>query len=68
MALADAVPGNLKQARLKKKLTQADLAERTGLSVAYISLLERGARCPPLPTLDLLADALGVRGTSLLEA
>jgi transcriptional regulator with XRE-family HTH domain len=68
MALADAVPENLKRARLKKKLTQEQLAAKTGLSVAYISLLERGARCPPLPTLDTLADALGVRGTSLLEA
>ncbi len=68
MALADAVPENLKAARAKKKLTQEQLAERAGLSVAYISLLERGARCPPLPTLDALADALGVRATSLLEA
>lgn len=34
---------NLKSARIAAKLTQADLAERTGVSLSTISALERGS-------------------------
>jgi transcriptional regulator with XRE-family HTH domain len=34
---------NLKAARIAAKLTQADLAERTGVSLSTISALERGS-------------------------
>jgi predicted ATPase/class 3 adenylate cyclase/predicted negative regulator of RcsB-dependent stress response len=37
----------LKRARRAAHLTQAELAERAGFSVVYISMLERGARQPP---------------------
>jgi predicted ATPase/DNA-binding XRE family transcriptional regulator len=48
----------LKRARRAAHLTQAELAERAGFSVVYISMLERGARQPQPSTVTLLADAL----------
>jgi transcriptional regulator with XRE-family HTH domain len=50
----------LKRARRAARLTQAELAERAGFSVVYISMLERGARQPQRTTLALLADALAL--------
>ena len=52
----------LKQFRRASHLTQAQLAERAGFSVTYISKLERGARQPQRSTVVLLADALGLSG------
>jgi transcriptional regulator with XRE-family HTH domain len=60
-------PENLRVLREARGLTQAKLAKRSRLSIAYISLLERGHRCPPLPTLDALGRGLGVSPLSLLE-
>src|SRR5262245_37620277 len=50
----------LKRSRRAAHLTQAQLAERAGFSVVYISMLERGARAPQRTTVDLLADALAL--------
>jgi len=41
-------------------MSQSDLAERTDLSAAYISLIESGKKQPTLPTLETIADALGL--------
>ncbi len=40
-------------------LTQVELAERTGISQADISRIERGATSPTAKTLQRIADALG---------
>ena len=58
----------LKQQRVKRKLTQAELAERSDLDVTYISLLERGGRQPTLKVFLKLADALGVSPTRILSS
>ena len=51
----------LRQHRRAARLTQEDLAERAGLSVDTISLLERGEhRRPHRYTMHSLADALGL--------
>jgi predicted ATPase/transcriptional regulator with XRE-family HTH domain len=51
----------LRQRRIAHSLSQAELAERSGLSVRGISDLERGARhAPRLETVRMLADALGL--------
>ena len=50
----------LKRSRRAAQLTQAELAERAGFSVVYVSMLERGARQPQRTTLALLAEALGL--------
>jgi transcriptional regulator with XRE-family HTH domain len=41
-------------------LTQEALAEALQLSVAYVSLIERGGRNPPYTTVVAIARALGV--------
>lgn len=46
--------------RKKLSLTQEQLAERTGVSDAYIGQIERGERSPTLETLVKLANRLGV--------
>jgi ribosome-binding protein aMBF1 (putative translation factor) len=65
--LADKFAVNLKSERLRRKLSQEALAAKAGLSVSYISMLERGQRTPPLDTLESLAKALAVAPTSLLS-
>jgi transcriptional regulator with XRE-family HTH domain len=57
---------NLKNERLRRRLSQEALAAKAQLSVSYISMLERGQRTPPLDTLESLAKALAVSPTSLL--
>lgn len=47
-------------ARTKRKLTQVQLATRAGISVSYLSLLERSLRDPPLSTLQKIAVALNM--------
>lgn len=47
-------------ARTKRKLSQAALAERAGISVSYLSMLERSKRDPALSTLKRVANALGM--------
>lgn len=49
---------SIQLARSKRKLSQAALAKRAGISVSYLSLLERGRRDPPLSTIQRLAAAL----------
>jgi transcriptional regulator with XRE-family HTH domain len=46
-------------------LSQADLAEKVGVSVSYISLIEKNKRDPPLSTVERVAAALGVPVTVL---
>jgi transcriptional regulator with XRE-family HTH domain len=41
-------------------MTQEALAEALDLSVAYVSLIERGGRNPPYTTVVSIARALGV--------
>ncbi len=57
----------LKQARARRKLTQAVLAKRVGVDVMTISRIERGDRRPSMALLQRLAKVLGVAVTELLE-
>src|SRR5215469_2008434 len=53
----------LRRWRGRRGLTQAELAEKTELTVQAISMLERGARrAPRATTVELLADALMLDG------
>jgi len=49
---------NLKAARLKMNLTQAQLAEATGLLQQYVSLVESGRQNVTLTTAQVLAKAV----------
>ncbi|MEI6225876.1 MAG: helix-turn-helix transcriptional regulator [Deltaproteobacteria bacterium] len=67
LSLSDKFAANLKSERLRRKLSQETLARKAGLSVSYISMLERGQRTPPLDTLESLSKALGVSPASLIS-
>jgi transcriptional regulator with XRE-family HTH domain len=54
------VGDNLKELRTLNALTQEELAERAGLTVAALSRIERNQAEPRPSTLRKLADALGV--------
>lgn len=57
----------LREIRLKKKLSQGDIAKKLGVHRSYISGLERGKRNPSLLTIKKMAKALGVEPKELLE-
>lgn len=57
----------LKEIRLKKDLSQGDVAKILGVHRTYISGLERGVRNPSLLTVQKVAKALGVRSKELIE-
>jgi putative transcriptional regulator len=57
----------IKALRIAKKLSQAALAERVGLSREYVNKLEAGRYDPPLSTITALARALGVPTWRLLK-
>ncbi len=48
-------------------LTQEQLAERAGISVDFLSLIERGKNSPSFENLDELASALGVQVVELFN-
>jgi transcriptional regulator with XRE-family HTH domain len=66
MSLTKIVAQNLYARRTQRKLSQADIAKATGVSVSYISMLERSQRSPPLETLEAVAKALRVSPLSLV--
>lgn len=56
----------LKEVRLKKDLSQGDVARILGVHRSYISGLERGRRNPSLLTVQKIAKALGVNVNKLI--
>lgn len=57
----------LRDVRLKKKLSQGDIAKILGVHRSYISGLERGRRNPSLLTVHKVAKALGISANELLK-
>jgi transcriptional regulator with XRE-family HTH domain len=58
---------NLKVLRRKKGLTQEKLAEKTGMSIQYLALLELAQKFPSGEMLERLANSLDVDTYKLLE-
>jgi transcriptional regulator with XRE-family HTH domain len=56
----------LREARLKKKMSQGDIAKKLGVHRSYISGLEHGKRNPSLLTINKMAKAIGVESKELL--
>lgn len=56
----------LRELRRKRKLTQVQVAERSGLAQNHISELENGERMPSLVTMLKLAAAIDCKPTELL--
>ena len=57
----------LKRLRADRKISQAGLAEKSGVSREYIARLELGQQDPSLGTLQKLAKALKVKVGELVE-
>ena len=58
---------NIKLHRGRRNWSQADLSEKTGLSIVYLSDIERGNKWPYLDTLIKLADAFEIEVFELLK-
>ena len=56
----------VREHRRAKGLTQESLAQALDLSVAYVSLIERGGRNPPYTTVMAIARALAVTPSRLV--
>ena len=63
MNIGDAI----RDAREAAGMTQAELAERAGVSRCYIAMLERGTKVCPIPTGMDIARALGIPFAALYE-
>lgn len=62
----DKFAANLRAERARKRLTQEQLAERSGVSVASVQNYERGATGVTQESACALADALGVTPNDLI--
>lgn len=58
--IAARIGRNIAQARKAVRRTQADVAEKLGIDTGSLSRMERGIIMPSIPTLDRIADELGV--------
>ena len=57
---------NLKELRMRAALTQAELAEKAGLTTAAVARIERDEAEPRMTTIRKLADALDVKPAKLV--
>ncbi len=58
--LATTIGKSARTARTALGLSQADVAEKLGLSLEFVGRIERGVALPSVPTLVSLAKVLGV--------
>ena len=62
----DSIGKRIRKARMAKSLKQEELAEKCGLSVTYIGMIERGEKIPKLETFIEIANSLDVSADILL--
>jgi transcriptional regulator with XRE-family HTH domain len=65
--LRDALGKNIKLFRFHRELSQADLAEKAGISIPFLSAIERGNKWPYPDTLTSLAKALKIEVFELFK-
>ena len=58
---------NLKRERIKRNLSQEELAEKAGLHRTYIGMIERAERNISLTTAEKLAKAINISVSSLFK-
>lgn len=66
-ALVQTFANNLKRLRKKARISQEELALRSGLDRTYISGCERGVRNPSIISIEKIADALNVPAKDFFE-
>ncbi|RLC31184.1 MAG: DNA-binding protein, partial [Deltaproteobacteria bacterium] len=57
----------IRKLRTERKITLEGLAEKTGLTIGYLSKIERGLSSLPIATLDRIATALQIQITDIFE-
>lgn len=57
---------NIKRARQKAELTQAEVAERAEIHVNYFARIERGEENPSIDIIEKIAKALKVKSSEIL--
>ncbi len=65
--LVDIVRRRIRELRIARGLTQAQVCESAGISVDAVTRIESGSRAPELRTIELLALALGVAPREFFE-
>lgn len=65
--MVDAIGERIKNARTGAGMSQAELADKAGLSQSMISRIEQGQRDTPLSTFRRIAEALGLDPAALLQ-
>ncbi len=63
----DSVGKNIRKYRNSKKMRQEDLAEKAGLSVTYIGMVERAEKIPSIETFVAILNALEVSADMVLH-
>lgn len=63
----EALGRRVRQLRESRRLTQDEFARKSGISVSFASLLERGGRSPSYETLLKIAEALEVQVADLFR-
>lgn len=58
---------NLKKIRMKKSITQIEIAKKLGVDRSFVSNIENGKTNPTLSTITNLANALDVPVNELLK-
>lgn len=64
--LPKTIGNKVKKRRTSLGLTQEELAEKVGISRAYMGFVEQGRNVPTLETLEKIARALKVKTSELL--
>lgn len=67
MDLKEVMAINMRRLRYDRKLTQEELAARSGLSMRYVGSIERGAVSASVSVLGKIAEALGVEPCDLIR-
>jgi len=62
----DTIGKNIRKIRVAKKMRQEDLAEKSGLSVTYIGMVERAEKTPSLESLISILNSLGASADMVL--
>jgi len=57
----------VRELRLKKGITQQEVADKCGLDLSYVGGIERGSRNPTLGVIHALAQVLDVKPSDLLK-
>lgn len=57
---------NIRKYRIKRKMRQSDLAEKTGLSTNYIGMIERGEKIPALDSFIQIINGLEISADVIL--